>query len=366
MSAEIALPYIPPKRPNTDVLPLPVLRDGAINVVESRVPREGYPSFRTGQNRGRLFMTPEEVMEATSFEETWERSDGTLLKIARITLPAGHDTKSTSREAFLADEENRAKLIYPELPDIDTGSKQLVDKVTFQRYLDSGYTVFDQHNRPLPGSYDRVLQLLSLRTRGNTGEPLGMPVGNGTFASPGSHPAGDTFPLTPISANSDELAVLVYGRPRTDQSFEVFASPGGFGSREDILDGRYSSRRTIARLCLQKTGFDIREFTSVLVHTEFALSSPTTINSGLIAENYLTIVPYSQDIAREVTREVPMGTEVNGAYWIAVSALVRKNTELRRASLRRDYDPRDPDQIFWSTHMRGLIAAVNLHRQTAA
>jgi hypothetical protein len=364
---ERLIPYIPPPRPNTDVLPLPMLRDGAINIVESRVPREGYPQFRTGQPGGRLFMTREEVLEATQFEETYEKSDGTLIKIARIELLPGHDTQSTSRQAFLAENENQEKLLFPPIDDITTtigGRGEKVDSETFQRYLDSGYTVFDQHDRPLPGSYERVIQLLSLRTRGDWGEPLGMPVGNGTFASPGSWPAGDGFPIMPTSPSGEELAVLVYGRPRTDQSFEVWASPGGFGSREDIVDGKYSSLKTITRLSLLKTGFDISPFGSTLIHTEFALSSPTTINSGLVSENHLVEVPYSQEIARNVLRELPMGKDVIGAQWLSISALVKVNTKLRRAALRTDYDPTQPDQIFWSTHMRGLIAAVNEYRRS--
>lgn len=361
---EVIIPYVPPHHPNTDVLPLPVLRDGAINIVESRTPRAGYPQFRTGQQGGRLFMTPEEVLEATQFEETWEKSDGTLLKIARVELPNGHDTNSASRQDFLNNPANRANLIFPAIDDITTtvgGEGAKISDETFQMYLDSGYTVFDQHNRPLPGSFERVTQLLSLRTRGDSGEPLGMPVGNGTFASPGSHPAADGFPIMPIAKGSRKLAALLYGRPRTDQSFEVWAPPGGFGSRADVVDGKYSSLKTVVRLCRDKTSFDVEQFPLHLVHTEFALSSPTTINSGLIAENYMIPVPYSQEIARTVLHEIPMESEVVGAQWISISALVKKNTQLRRAAIRQDYNPQDPDQIFWSTHMRGLINSVNAY-----
>src|SRR5687768_8696033 len=251
------IPYIPPEHASTDVLPLDLLRDGALNIIESRTPRAGYPQFRTGQRSGRLFMTPEETLEATQFEEAYEKSDGTLLKIARIELPSGHDTISVSRQEFLDSPTNVTSLIFPPINDITTapgGGTEQIDDATFQRFLDSGYTVFDQHNRPLPGSYARVLQLLSLRTRGDHGEPLGMPVGNGTFASPGNHPAGDVAPL--MRMKDGTLAVCVYGKPRTDQSFEVWALPGGFGSREDIVDGKYSALRTAARHCLTKTGVD--------------------------------------------------------------------------------------------------------------
>jgi len=360
------LPYVPPVQENTDELPLPQLRDGAINIIESGVEREGYPRFRTGQPSGRLFMTKEEVLEATQFEEAYELSDGTLTKIARIELPSGHDTISASRETFLSNPDNVANLIYPPERDITTmptssPGMQLISDEVFRRYLDSGYRVFDQHNRPLPGSFKRVMQLLSLRTRGDWGEPLGVPVGNGTFASPGYHPAGDAFPLMPLDDGG--LALLAYGRPRSTQSYEVWAPPGGFGSREDIDNGRYSSVETIMRLCRTKTDFDIMESPIKRVHVELALSSPTTINSGLISENYMVAVPRNQRIEREVLHEIPMGEDVVGPHWLSVSALVKLNTELRRGSVRRDYDGSQPDQIFWSTHMRGLIAAVNHWRQ---
>jgi hypothetical protein len=359
--SEIFLPYIPPFNPNNDVLSLPALRDGAISATESGVPHKGYPHFETGKKGGRLFMTQAMVLEAASFEEAYERSDGTWTKVTRIELPPGHDTHSVTREHFLSAPQNHDTLIYPAVPDIVTGSNDEIDDDTFQRFLDSGYTIFDQHNRPLPGSFDHVMQLLSLLTRGDSGKHLGMPVGNGTFSSPGSHPAADTFPMMPMGQGSDELAVLVYGRSRTDQSPEVLAPPGGFGTRLDIgQDGRYSPQLAIARLCLRKAAFDISEFISRPVHTEFALSSPTTINARLIAEGYLTTVPYSADI--EVHPEIPTDFE-EGAFWVAASAIVRKNTALRRASTRSDYSPDTPDQIMWSTHMRHFIASNNTYRQ---
>lgn len=363
---EIALPYIPPAPYGTDVLSPGQLRDGAISIGESRMPHAGYPQLRVGGEHGRLFMTPEQAMEATGFEEVYMRSDGTALKIDRIVLPGGHDTNSRTREAFLADSANVENLIYPPIPDIVTGSDASVDDIdppAFQRFLDSGFTVFDQHNRPLPGSFDRVVQLLGLRTRGRSGEPLGMPVGNGTFASPGSHPAADVFPLMPIAPGSDELAVLVYGRPPTAQSVGVWAPPGGFGSKADIVDEKYSSWQSAVRLCAQKTGVNVSEYAHVLTHTEFALSSPTTANAGLISESHLAIVPYTEEFAARALHEVPTGEAIVGVQWLAVNALLAANSKLRRwATIDQRHDNPQPNQIFWSTHMRGLVASINMYR----
>lgn len=358
--------YAPPSPHGTDILLPTVLRDGAISICESGNPRDGYPPLQMGGPHSRLFWTPEQTIAASSCEEVYQRSDGTLTKITRVILPPGHDTNSQSRASFLSSQANVDNLLSPPIPDIQTGSDCRVDDFepgAFQRFLDAGHTVFDQHDRPLPGSFERVTQLFGLRTRGISGEPVGMPLGNGTFSSPGNHPAADGFPLMPITPGSTELAMPFYGRPPTDQSVAVWAPPGGFGNRADVVDGRYSSWQSVVRLCALpfKAGIDVSPFVHMPVHTEFALSSPTTAHAGLIAESHLVVVPHTQEFARQVLYEIPDG-HVEGVHWLAVSALVKANSELRR---RAAIDPahEGPNQIVWSTHMRGLVAAVNAYRR---
>lgn len=361
----INLPYIPPIPQGTNELPPPQLRDGAISIAESGWPHDGYPELLAGAGHSRLYMTPEQVAEAASHEEVYRRSDGVTLKITRVVLPSGHDTASLSRKAFLADPGNVDTLLYPPIPDIVTGDPVMVDDFVpgaFQQYLDSDFTVFDQHNRPLPGSFPRVIQLLGLKSKGATGEPLGMPVGNGTFASPGYHPTADVFALMPLSEGGDELALLAYGRPPTKQSLGVWAPPGGFGNNKDVVDGRYDSWQTVVRQCLLKTGIDIGEYAgaSTVTHTEYALSSPTTINAGLIAESHLVAVPYQHEFARTVLHEIPVGENIIGAQWLALDALLAANNKLRlKAALHPTRTRTEADQIFWSTHMRGLVASIN-------
>jgi hypothetical protein len=308
-------------------------------------------------------MDAESVLAVTSGEEVWELSDGLLTKIHRVHLPPGHDTESPHRKGFLSHQENVDNLIYPPVPDIATGSDERVGPEAFQRWLDMGFRVFDQHDRVMPGTLERIKQLLALRTEGRHGRRLGMPVGNGTFSSPGPHPAGDPFILMRLPRTTD-LATLVWGHARNEQSHEVWVPPGGFGSREDIVDGTYSSWQTAARLCLRKTGFDISEFPHRLVHQEFALSSPSTINSILVPEGHLVEVPYSGEIAAQVQHEIPTGDDVAGTQWLSLRALIRLNTDLRRRGTAPDFDHQSqPDHIYWDTHMRGLIKAVNALRK---
>jgi len=360
-SPEISLPYIPPAIA-LDTLSPDSLGAGARNVAESDRPRAGYPGLIPGYPGTRLYMGPEDLAAATKSEEVYELSNGKLTKIHRVQLPPGHDTASTSRQAFLADPANIRNLIYPPVPDIVTGSTDRVDPESFQTWLDMGFRVFDQHDRVMPGSLERIAQLLALRTAGQYGRQLGMPVGNGTFASPGPHPASDPFILMPLP-ETDDLAMLVWGHERTEQSHEVWVPPGGFGSREDIVDGRYSSWQAAVRLCLRKAGFDISTFPHWIVHQEFALSSPSTINSILVPESHLVKVPYSQDIAAKVLYEIPTGDDIRGTQWLSLGALIKLNTKLRRDGADPNFDHQaQPDHVYWDTHMRGLVRAVNLLR----
>ena len=301
-------------------------------------------------------------MARTSGEEVHALSDGTLTKIHRVHMPPGHDTASPMRKEFLAEPANVGRLIYPPTPDIVTGSDAKVRPEEFQRWLDMGFRVFDQHGRVLPGTLERVAQLLTLRTEGTFGTRLGMPVGNGTFSGPGAHPASDPFIFMRLPGTND-LATLVWGHERTEQSHEVWVPPGGFGSAEDIVDGKYSSWRAAVRLCLRKTGFAISEFSHKLVLQEFALSSPSTINAILVPESHLVEVPYSRQLAPEILHEIPTGENIRGTRWLSLGALLRANNELRRQGTDPDFDHASrPDHLYWDTHMRGLVRAVNTLR----
>lgn len=358
MTIDHELPYIPPAA-SVDILNDEALRAGARNVTESNRPREGFPGLIAGYPNKRLYMSREDVLAATMSEEVHELSDGTLTKIHRIYLTPGHDTASQSRQDYLSNPANVDNLLYPPVADITTGSNEKVAPEAFRRWLDMGYRVFDQHDRVLPGTYERVIQLLGLRSQGKYGAKLGMPVGNGTFASPGPHPASDPFILMRLP--DGDLATLVWGHPPTEQSHEVWVPPGGFGSKEDVVEGRYSSWQAAVRLCLRKTGFDITEFPHMPVHTELALSSPTTINSILIPESHMVEVPFSRDA--KVLGEIPTGADAQGAQWLSLRALLRLNNDMRRQGQASELDQAtQPDHIYWDTHMRGLIAAVNALR----
>ena len=355
------LPYIP-TLDTLDTLTPEALMMGARNVAESDRPREGYPGLISGYPKTRLHMEREALQAVTSTEEVHALSNGVLTKINRVTLPPGHDTESPMRKGFLSNPHNVDKLLYPPTEDIATGSGSTCSPEEFQRWLDMGFRVFDQHDRVMPGTIDRVAQLLSLRTQGLEGGRLGMPVGNGTFSGPGAHPASDPFILMRIPRTND-LATLVYGRPPTEQAHEVWAPPGGFGTAEDVIDGTYSSWQAAVRLCLAKAHVDISGFHHQLVHREFALSSPTTINAILVPESHMVEVPYSKDIADTVLYEVPRGSDVDGVHWLSLSALLDLNNTLRRAGTDPEFDHlSQPDHVYWDTHMRGLIKAVNTLR----
>lgn len=355
------LPYIQPQVA-VDVLSDEALRAGARNISESDRPRQGYPGLIPGYPETRLWMDREDLIAVTSCEEVHALSDGRLTKIHRVHLPAGHDTESPTRKAFLSDPANVSKLIYPPSPDIVTGSDAQVSREDFQRWLDMGFRVFDQHDRVLPGTLERIAQLLAVRTEGRFGRRLGMPVGNGTFSGPGAHPASDPFVLMRLPHTAD-LATLVWGHERGEQSHEVWVPPGGFGSAEDIVAGKYSSWHAAARLCLRKAGVDISAFQHELVLQELALSSPSTINAILVPESHLVEAPYSRELAPEVLDEVPTGEDIAGTQWISLKALLALNNRLRSQGTDPDFDHQaHPDHVYWDTHMRGLIRAVNTLR----
>lgn len=357
------LSYIPPSS-TIDVLSPATLRAGARNVLESGMPRQGYPGLTaSGYPDRRLHMSPEDILEVTSSEEVHQLTGGPLTKIHRIHLPSGHDATSQGRIDYLSNPANVDNLIYPPVPDITTGSDEMVDPKAFQRWLDMGFRVFDQHDRVMPGTLERVIQLLGMRSQGRFGTPLGMPVGNGTFSSPGAHPASDPFIFMRLPDSDGDLATLVAGHPPTEQSHEVWVPPGGFGSKEDVVDGRYSSWQAAVRLCLKKTGFDISEFAHAPVLAEFALSSPTTINAILVPEAHAVEVPYSKDIAVNVSEQIPTGADVHGAQWLSLRALLNLNNTMRREGQASHFNhATQPDHIYWDTHMRGLVAAVNAIR----
>lgn len=365
MSGEAAptLPYIPPNVA-VDVLSAEELRAGARNIAESDRPRQGYPGLIPGYPQTRLWMNREDLLAVTSGEEVHALSNGTLTKIHRVHLPPGHDTESPTRKQFLSNPANVDKLIYPPTPDIITGSDATASSEDFQRWLDMGFRVFDQHDRVLPGTLERITQLLALRTQGRFGARLGMPVGNGTFAGPGAHPASDPFILMRLPHTND-LATLVWGHERTEQSHEVWVPPGGFGSGEDIVGGTYSSWHAAVRLCLRKTGVDISGFSHRVVLQELALSSPTTINAILVPESHVVEAPYSRELAPQILDEVPTGEHITGSAWISLKALLAVNNRLRRQGAMPDFDHQAaPDHVYWDTHMRGLIRAVNALRST--
>lgn len=353
--------YTPPIiEPGSDLLTPALIHDAANSITEAGHPAEGYPGFIPGEGPTRLFMHPSEVHAITTFDETYLRSSGCPVTINRVCLPGGHDAVSPGRSAFLHD---AVDLLYTPQPDIATGGEEQVPEEDFQQYIDAGYTVFDQHNRPMPGTYDRVVQLLGLRSNGR---PIGMPTGNGSFVAPGNHPAVDVFALRPGASGSQDLAVLLYGRPRSDQSPAVWAPPGGFGNASDIgpISSRYDAKQSAKRHAQNpdKAGealkdLDVRHLRHV--HTEYAISSHTTINANLVTQNFLYRVPYSRSNGEDTMHEVPTGEAIRGVAWIAVSALIKADTEMRKKAARGSFE--EP-YIMWSAHMRGLIAAVNTYR----
>lgn len=352
--------FAPPKVDGGhDVLSPALLRDASVGIVEAGQPIAGYPGYGAYDGPHRLFMHPTEVHALTTFDETYVRSNGQLATISRVTLPAGHDAVNVSRQAFVAAIGNQKTFLQEPSPDIETGSGDALSEEEFQQYIDAGYTVFDQHNRPLPGTYDRVVQLLGLR---NQGMPLGMPTGNGTFIAPGSHPAADVFALRPVGPNSRELAVLLCGRTATEQSPAVWAPPGGFGNNADLtaLSQQYSYAHTAKRNAQAKADLEIDIHSILRVATEQVVSSHTTINANLVVQSFLHRAPYSRD-GTLVLNEAPTGNDIHGVVWVALSALVAGDTDLRKraASGTSDQAP----YLMWSAHMRGLKAAVGAYRK---
>ena len=320
------------------------LAEIARNNTERDAPRPGYPSHTPSETTGRLFMTPQEIAARTSYQTIGD----TTIRI--LDLPAGHDAiDSPDRQATLADEDVMATLLYDVDPEFATGQKYdffAYHPERVQMWLAQGCRDFTTQGRPLIPGID---QLLSLRTEGAAGDPLGIPTGMGSFVAHGLWRMVDGVIL--YEHTNGELDVLLRGRPEDG----VWATVGGFGTRWDLdQTGNYSPERGVLRRCVQEVGLISAGLKLFVASRDYPVSSPTTASAGLVTDTRGVLVGRER---YEVYGRVHPGDPVRDfAGWVSVRQLLEQNGNARDGHIKPG------SQIpVWTTHMRYIADAVDTH-----
>lgn len=321
------------------------LAEIARNYTEWTEPPSGYPALRAGGEGERLFLTPEEIEERTSYV----RIDGEQVRI--LNLPGGHDAvDSAEREATLANPNVRDNLLHEPDPEFLTGDSSQTflggDMSRVRRWLAQGCRDFTTQWRPLIPGID---QLLSLRTEGVEGDPLGMPTGMGSYTSHGLARMGDGVVLHELP--NGEIKILLVGRPDDG----VWATVGGFGNRLDLDEqGRYSPELCVLRRCRQELGIATDGLKTFAIKRDYPVSGRTTASAGLVTDPRGVLVGRDvYDAFPQIQRRQQVG---NMAGWVSVHELLEQNGDARDGRIRPG-----SELPVWTTHMRYIADGLDAH-----
>ena len=306
----------------------------------------GYPELDD-----RLYIAPNEEIP---------RRIGNILgrQINQYEIPGGHDaTNSIYRAETLANVPAASRLYGIEDPDLPTSKAEdwsLPDgHPTVVRALRAGCRDFTQHMQPLVPGWR---ELLAIRTQ--DGRELGMPTGIGWYTHYWLSDMCDAVTMR-LAEDGDDIDVLLYTREEDNQSEQVWATPGGYVIKADVVRPEVTPLQAASeRRTSDRTDRDISGYAGVPLRVKYPISSGNTLVAGLKTTPYGRFVsdPDYMNEPSLVNPESVRPTEAGKrAGYVSLRAICESNPSGGSSGQNHE------QQSFpvWTTHFEYLVAGLN-------